>query len=52
MITLVNNYCECYAERQYQFGFELGQDGHTENMDELIDMLVNNYNNGNIFIEE
>ena len=39
LITVVNNFCECYAEYQYQFG------------NELIDMLVANYENGNVFIE-
>jgi hypothetical protein len=52
LITVIDNFCECYAESQYQFGFELGQDGFTESMDDLTEMLINNYENGNIFIEE
>lgn len=51
LITIINNFCECYAEDQYQFGFELGQNGHTESANELIDMLIANYENGNVFIE-
>lgn len=51
-ISVVDNFCECYAEHQYQFGFELGQDGHIESNKELIDMLIANYDNGNIFIED
>lgn len=52
LITVIDNFCECYAESKYQFGFELGQEGFTESMDDLTEMLINNYENGNIFIEE
>ena len=52
LITVINNFANCFAESQYQFGFELGQDGYIESMDELIEMLICNYENGNIFIEE
>lgn len=51
-ISVIDNYCKCYAESRYQFGFELGQDGFTETMDDLTEMLINNYENGNIFIED
>lgn len=56
MFTVISNYCECYADNYYQFGFELGQktlwnpEGKTETDDELIEMLINNYENGNIYI--
>lgn len=50
--TVINNFCECYANNQYQFGFALGQDGHTETEDELVGMLIMNHLDGNIFVED
>ena len=52
MFTIIENYCKCYAEEQYQFGFELGQFGHTETPENIKELLIVNYENGNIFIEE
>lgn len=52
MFTIIDNFCECYAEFQYQFGFELGQFGHTKTPEDIKEMLIGNYENGNIFIEE
>ena len=52
LITIINNYYSCFAEGQFQWGAELGQFGHTETTDELIDMVKANYDNGNIYIED
>ena len=52
MFTVINNFCECYANNQYQFGFVLGQSGEIESVNEIVDFLIGNYKDGNIFIEE
>lgn len=52
LIVVTGNYCECYAACQFQFGFKLGQNGYTEDMDDLIELLIINYENGIIIIEE
>ena len=52
MFTIIDNYCECYAESQYQFGFDLGQLGHVETPEDIRELLIVNYDNGNIFIDE
>ena len=50
--TIIGNYCECFADEHFQWGFELGQDGHTESPDEIANNLIGNYENGNIILED
>ena len=52
MFTIIDNFCECYAEDQYQFGYELGQNGEIETPEEIAEFLIVNYDGGNIIIEE
>ena len=50
--TVINNFCECFANEYFQWGFELGQEGHIESSEELEVMVINNYKNGNIVLED
>lgn len=52
MFTIIDNFCACYAEDQYQFGYELGQHGEIETPEEIMEFLIVNYDGGNIIIEE
>ena len=57
MFIIIGDYCECYANSYLQFGFVLGQktkwnpEGKRETDDEIIEMLINNYEVGNLFFE-
>lgn len=53
MFTIIDNFCECYVENRYQFGYELGQNGkEIETPEEIMEFLIVNYDGGNIIIEE
>lgn len=46
---------ECYevfAEMQYQFGISPDQVEDLETINDIIDLVIANYDNGNIYIEE
>lgn len=52
LLAVTGNYCRCFAADQFQYGFELGQNGEIETTEDLITMTVINYDNGFFDIEE
>ena len=52
LIVNTGEYYDVFAENQYQFGVVLDQSYGINSIDDVIDLVIANYENGNIYFEE
>ena len=52
LIVNTGEYYDVFAENQYQFGVVPDQAYGINSIDDVIDLVIANYENGNIYIEE